>query len=145
MSRKFIFTCKAASYTLPGGAQYVKGQVIEMSDDDPRIHLLRGNAAWGVKAGPVEALPLATPTEDTGGESGGSQSVEKLFKPPIANALKTAGYDTLSDLADADMDEDKLLAIDGIGPASAKKILAEIESSHLPRGGAHEDYEGELI
>jgi len=122
----FKFTLLAASYTSPRGT-YRKPFTITLPDGCDRIPEFRGNGSF--KEEPVTISD--TVSEQTSEKAGGVTPIEKIEDQHLIDLLNDGGYKTLEEVVKSSKED--LQLIDGVGEATAKKILVAaseaIESS----------------
>lgn len=117
----FKFTLLAASYTNRRGT-YEKPFSIVLPEDDPRIGEFRGNRSFR-----EEPVTLSEPAETVLEPVKNGIALETILEEPIAELFKENGFETAEQVMDATRDD--LLAIKGIGEATADKVIAACEEA----------------
>jgi len=117
----FRFTLLAASYTNRRGT-YEKPFSITLPENDPRIGEFRDNRSFS-----EEPVTLSEPAEAVPEPVKIGIALGTILDEPIAVLLKENGFETAEQVMDTTKAD--LLAIKGIGEATADKVIAACEDA----------------
>ena len=126
----FEFELLAAKYNL-GGVEYAKPAVIQLAEDDPRLPQFQ--SCPGFSSGkPIELMVVTNETElkASSKEEAGNEETGFVLdgvSEEIIDKLIESGFDSAEKILSEDVKFDDLIAIKGIGEATANKIIEACE------------------